>query len=360
MFDFLGISRGFGSGMQISATSKQLCIRARVVLAPLILIVFSFASFVASADVNVAAETSLAGSSQVRSFEERNNKAWGVSYFNQGGNQIKTMQDGGAGMSAYNYFSLNYKYSKDETFAIRPIFYVNTAGYNKYGENKSMDFAAGDVFFNYANYNLATLPGDWEFSGQFRFFLPTSEESQKSKMLTRLYSELAFEKEIDQNWDISYKAKPDYYVQTQKSFKNEYDKFYPDGGSSHIVEAKNNRLATWDHYVELSRYLNKYFTPYLALGFTHEWYYTSEHTDKGDPVVNKLKITPGTKLFTIKGLWFMFYLENEIGIDRTQMSLRDGTLQWNRDKYGNGNDENIALFRPEDTSFGFRTFWTIW
>ncbi len=357
MFDFLRGSRGFGSGIQMSAQRILSCgFGHKTLLSIVMMFSLNIVSLVANADTTVAAETSLAGSSQVRSFEEKNNKAWGVSYFNQGGNQIKTMQDGGAGLSAYNYFSLNYKYSKDETFAIRPIFYVNTAGYNKYGENKSMDFAAGDVFFNYANYNLATLPGDWEFSGQFRFFLPTSEESQKSKMLTRLYSELSFEKEIDHNWDINYKAKPDYYIQTQKSFKNEYD----NASGAHIVEAKNNRFATLDHYVELSRYLNKYFTPYLALGFTHEWYYTSDHTEKGDPVVNKLKITPGTKLFTIKGLWFMFYLENEIGIDRTQMSLRDGSLQWSRDKYGNGKDENIALFRPEDTNFGFRTFWTIW
>lgn len=302
----------------------------------------------------------LGGTSQIQNFEKKHEGKWGVSYFNMGGNQLKVVQDGGAGLSAYNYMSLNYKTGSDETYSLRPIFFVNTAGYNKYGENKGMDVTAGDIFINYANYKIAEWESGWKFWAQTRFFLPVSEESKKQKVLTHFYSELVLEKEINRNWDFSYHAKPDLFWQTQKSYRNEYDKYFADGGSTHIIEAKNNRLATLDHFVEVSRYFNKYLTPYLALGFSHEWYYTSDQTTKGDPVVNKLKITPGTKLFTIKGLWFMLYAENEIGIDRTQMSFKDGTLSWTRDKYGDGKNETITMFRPEDTTLGFRTFWTIW
>jgi hypothetical protein len=279
----------------------------------------------------------------------RGNSKWGVSYFSFSSVDAEPALDGAATANIYNYFSLNYKLSRDERINIRPAFSFTTAGYDKTGVSKKADVSMNDAFVNYANYGIALLPGEWALSGQYRIYLPTSESTKTKRTITYLRSWMIAEKLLGNGWSIEYNMKPGLYVQSQKAYRNEYDKVFPDGGSQHRIEVKANQWGEYEHYMKLGKYINSTFFPSLELGFTHEWYYTTTQADRSDASRNQLKIAPNTEIHLNRDLWFILGIENKIDLNDTRLAST-----W-QDKDGQG----INLFRPENTQYYLLTFWSL-
>lgn len=266
---------------------------------------------------------------------------WGLSYYNFGSVNSDVANYGGASWSVYQYFSLNYKMNKDERFTVRAPFTTKTSGFGSDGQNQQMSTTAGEFQGTYSNYSLAKLPGDWNLSGTFYGYLPTSESAQEKRWAARVSSWLIFEKKINSDWTITYNAKPDYYFNTQKAYRAERPQFNRATGETTIVaKYYNNMIGKYDQYFELSRRINDTFTPFVASGVIHEWYYPSDQTKSGDSLVETFKVAPGTWINVNQQLRFIVAAEDRINL---------------RDRRGG----DARLFRDNETQYYFMTFWTI-
>lgn len=266
---------------------------------------------------------------------------WGMSYFNFTSGEVEYVNRGGGSWNIYQYVSLNRKLSPSSKFSVRPAFNSQTAGvYDNYGNTRPMKTELSDFHVSYADYELASFPGDWELSGMFYAYLPTSESSQAKKWALRLRSWMILEKPLNRYWSIGYNAKPEYFFNTQRAYRNEKTNLSPDGREFKSVRADNNKLAKLDHYVQISRYVNRTITPQLDLGFTHEWYETSAEADSRALVSDKFKIAPNAEIQVNRQLRFIVGLENSIDV---------------RDRRG----KPFKLFQEEDNQYYLMTFWTI-
>lgn len=278
---------------------------------------------------------------------------WGASFFSLSSVMHKQIQDGAASISNYAYVGANYKLSPDERINIRPAFTVATAGYDQYGVYQKLETKIADLYLNYANYKLALLPGEWGLSGQFRIYFPTSESMQSKRTIAYLHSWMIAEKIFRHGWGVRYNFRPTYYIQSQKAYRNEYDRVNSDGSTSTFIESGANLIGKLDHYVTVGKYLNEIFTPQVEMGFIHQWSYTSDQVNRGSASRNQLKIAPGTEIHVNRSLWFILAAESAVDLNDTRSNFKDGTLRWD-DNRGN----HIDLFRPENTQFLLFTFWS--
>ncbi|GIL18560.1 MAG: hypothetical protein BroJett040_23110 [Oligoflexia bacterium] len=243
------------------------------------------------------------------------------------------MDHGKASWNIYQYVALLYRIDENQKISIRPAFNTQTGGSDQFGKEKESKTSLADFHMTYSNYTLATLPGEWDLSGTFYIYWPTSESSQQKKWISRVQSWLIFDKKLDRNWSVTYNMKPDYYFHTQKSYRAET--VYPDGGRS--VRSDNNMIGKLDHYVSLSRYLNKVFTPGIDIGLSHEWYYGSEEANSKSAVAEYFKMAPNTWIMLSKRFKFIAGIENRIDL---------------RDRRG----EDFQLFRDKETSYYIMSF----
>ncbi len=303
----------------------------------------------------LAAEESIGNSLMGSDGQFRGDSKWSNSYFSFSSVGLKQTQDGAASISMYNYLAANYKLSKDERINLRPVFMINTAGYDQYKQNQASNIKAGDAIVNYSNYSIALLPGEWQWGADLGLVLPTSESSQNKKMIAALKSHSSFEKEYSNDWATVYNLKPYYYFQSQKAYRNEYDKIFDDGGTQHRIDTGANQIAKLEHYMTVAKYANKYFTPAFDIGFIHQWYYTSDQVRGGSASRNQMKIAPNTEIHVNSRLWFILGVESDVDLNNSTLDASSGdTFRWRDDR-----DQSINFFRPENTQYYLLTFWSL-
>lgn len=317
--------------------SRALPCRLLSILFSVFILIFSVSSFAQEEGGGVS---KFSGSAMSADDGIAEGSVWGLSYFNLTTADMKYVNRGGASWYMYQYLAFNYKFAADQRFAIKPTFSTETPGvYDDRGNTKKMKFDLGDLHVTYSNYNLANFPNEFDLSGTFYLYLPTSESSQKKKWVTRIRSWLILTRVIDQNWTIRYNAKPEYFFQTQKSFRNETTKTAADGSEFTSVRAENNKIGELDHYLEFSRYFNETFRPQFTVGFVHEWYHPSEEANYKDSLSEKLKLGLNTWIEVNRKLRFLVGVDNEVEIRRPQ--------------------GDFELFQEKDNGYFVMTFWTI-
>lgn len=258
---------------------------------------------------------------------------WSSSYFNFTVAGKDAVDHGVGSWNIYQYVALLYRIDENQKVSFRPAFNTQTSGQDQFGNSKENKTTLADFHITYSNYTLANFPGEWDLSGTFYIYWPTSDSSQQKKWLSRVQAWLIFDKKFDRDWSMTYNVKPDYYFHTQQAFRNET--VYPDGGRS--VKSDNNQIGKLDHYVSFSRYVNKIFTPQLDIGLSHEWYYTSEEASSKPSVAEYFKIAPNSWIMLSKRVKFIAGIENRIDL---------------RDRRG----EDFQLFRDKETSYYLMSF----
>lgn len=279
----------------------------------------------------------------------RSNSQWGTSYYGFTTAGAKAVNNGSPSVFTYNYLSLNYKLSPSERINIRPAFGITSTGFNDNNEAQKAKIELLDSFINYSNRDLALLPGDWQLMGDFRIYFPTSESTQNKKTISYLRQKMISEKSLGRGWFAVYTSELNYYIQSQKSYRKETVKEYPDGGISRRVRAEANKIGDLDHRMGIGKYLNKIFTPKVEVGFIHEWNYTSEQVTGGSASRNQFKISPNSEIHIARNLWFILGIESKVDINDTRY-----TSQWQDDR-----GQSINLFRPENTQYYLMTFLSI-
>jgi hypothetical protein len=264
---------------------------------------------------------------------------WGFSYFNLAISDAQTANYGGASWNMYQYFQTAYKANRTERYTLRYAYNTQTSGFNRFGQTQESKTTAADLHATYSNFALAKFT-DWNLSGTFYAYAPTSESSIEKKWTARVSSWLIFENKLDRNWTLTYNSKPDYYFNTQKAYRSERETTLPDGTKIVSAKAQNNMIGKYDHYFEISRYLNKTFTPSANIGVVHEWYYPSEQANTKDSVVENFKLSLGSWVYVNSNLKFIVAADNRIDL---------------RDRRGN----EAQLFRESEIGYTIFTFWTI-
>lgn len=282
-------------------------------------------------------------------FNDRGPSKWGYSYYAFSNVNGQALREGSPTTFTYNYLSANYKLSRSERINIRPVYGLTTTGFVDKNEIQKGKVELLDFYLNYANRDLALLPGDWQLMGEFRVYFPTSQAKQDQKTIVYLRQKMISEKSLGKGWFANYTSELTYYVQSQKAYRKETTKYYADGGTSTRVRAEANKIGDLDHRFGIGKYINKIFTPKLDVGFVHEWDHTSDQVQGGSASSNEFKISPNTEIHVTRDLWFILGVESKVDINDTRY-----TSQWE-----DGRGQSINMFRPENTQYFLMTFLTI-
>jgi hypothetical protein len=271
--------------------------------------------------------------------EEKTYPRWGLSYFNVTNADFNlTNYGGGNSLGIYQYFSMNYGLNSDERLSFRIPFTVVTPGvYNSAGDSRPYTTYPGDLHGTYSNYNLSQL-GPWKLSGTFYLYDPTTQNSIDKMWIARTSAWLIFENKLNDKWSVFYHNKPDFYLNTQKSYRVEKSKALPDGSVLTDAFPDANQIGKLDHYVQVSRSFGRDFSAQLDVGIVHEWYADSQWVNR-PLLVERFKFAPNINFAVAGPLRFLFGVENKIDIRSPKKSF--------------------ALFREEECSYYLMTFWTL-
>lgn len=182
----------------------------------------------------------------------------GVRFFNfSSANMAQANKDGGR-LESYNYFSLEYRLSRNEKVAIRPAFFLNSGGTNYRGRFEEADFEWSDLYINYANYSLRLLPFDMDYVTNVRVYLPTSEASQTRGMIMRIRPYFIAGAPLTSRMAYAIHFQPDFYIQSRTGYAN--------GGY-----VNGNRNYGYKVFGELAYRLNRTFSIFGTLGHDQMW-----------------------------------------------------------------------------------------
>lgn len=206
--------------------------------------------------------------------EPKTSPSWTYSFFSIGGLTPGQVDRGSGSYSAYNYISFNYKLSDKTKFSIRPVFYANTAGFDKSNNYQEQSVKLGDLHLVYS-VNDYLVAGRIKMSTALKLYLPTSEFSKASKMIAQFRPETYIQYELNRFDSVSWVLKPDIYLQSQTAYLDSATPQYDDGFYK-FDPRKTTRIAALEHYLEYAKSFGKEYTLKPALGFKEDWTYGSE------------------------------------------------------------------------------------
>lgn len=206
-----------------------------------------------------AAEGAESRASMPRSTWSQIKRDLGVRFFNfTSANMAQANKDGGR-LESYNYFSLEYRLSREEKIAIRPAFFLNSGGSNFRGQFEESSFEWSDLYINYANYSWRLLPFDMDYVSNIRVYLPTSEDSQTRGMIMRIRPYFIAGAPLTSRMTYAIHFQPDFYIQSRTGYAN--DRGYANG----------NRNYGYKVFGELAYRLNRTFSLFGNLGHDQMW-----------------------------------------------------------------------------------------
>lgn len=257
-------------------------------------------------------------------------KNFTINLFSLGG--VKDRQLKSADPSAEffdNFISINYKVNPDFRISARPAFAYSTAGTNDRGDTVTNSIHTRDFSFvaKFTNLFADSLSTSFELANQFRLYLPTSDASKDSGMITRLRYELEGRYSIAQFTSFRYYTKPSYYFQRSTVSLDNSNPRFPNS-------VKTTPKIDLEHGGELSIGLNKMFAVKPNFEIQEKWSNSSVVENKDEYHATTIRTGIGFEIRVSRELNFT------IGID----SSRD-LIAVNKDpETGYTLMTNVALF----------------
>jgi hypothetical protein len=248
----------------------------------------------------------------------------GVRFFNFSNvNMAQAGKDGGR-LESYNYFSLEYRLSREERIAVRPAFFLNSGGSNARGRFEDSEFEWSDLYINYANYSWRLLPFDMDYVSNLRVYLPTSEASQTRGMIMRIRPYFIAGAPLTSRMTYTIHFQPDFYIQSRTGFAN--DRGFATG----------NRNYGYKVFGELAYRLNRTFSIFGNLGHDQMWNH-SVPVERVD-VFRTEEVEIGASLGVNWGK-----LASAIGVSQSRNVARPRN--------------DFSLFRDDETQYFARSFY---
>lgn len=250
--------------------------------------------------------------------------AWGVSAFALSAAPRAAVNEGGASVFTYFYPSLNYRLGSGRKFALRPVFLLDFYGQDGNGKTVQNQGRTGDMRFVYSDYNMLKLDDYTTFGGSTYWDYPTSESSLSRKIYSKFSGWYQLVRTITPRLNLAYNIKPEWIVNSRSSTRN--GRFN-----------NNNKLAEWDHYLELTYDVNRTIAPVASVGYFHEFWQSDPGGSRQRLHEDYFKSGFGSWLTVNRNLRFLGLVQNKV-------NLRS------RNGIGHYRDEN------EETEFLLLTF----
>lgn len=260
---------------------------------------------------------------------------WGLSAFGLSVVDRNLIRSPVPSVFTYSYLSFSYRLSRDERLSLRPVFLIDSAGSNRFNGDVPFRASTGDFEVTYVDYRAAEFAGIRLITNYY-FDFPTSESAQTKKYLGILKGWFMFEKPLDVNWTLTYHNRPKVWLHRQRSYEYETVRFDANGMAQTQTRKSLNQLAQLEHSLEISRYMNRAFTPFAEVGLVHEWFPDEPEISRDPSSRNYLSHSVGTWINVNRALRFRAFMQG-------QADLRPG-------------GKPFGLFRDEDTNYVVMTF----
>jgi hypothetical protein len=262
-----------------------------------------------------------------------------VSFFSLASVKTADYDRGGASVGSYNYLGASYKLDRESQVAFRYVFYHDTAGY-KFNPSKMKEenightTTPGDSYFSYSRYDLGDW-GGWSLAGQGRVYLPSSQYSRASGMVTQLRVETYLDHGIGKYSNFNYTVKYDYMVQSKAAHLDEDVPRYSDGTIPDRA-VRGTKQMKLEHYFDLDWSLHKMLSFRPRVGFEETWYNSSkeENIDARHDTVVKTQV--GFEFKPMRSLSFNLAMENQTSVANRK--------------------DPVAFGRPEENSWVLITY----
>jgi hypothetical protein len=144
---------------------------------------------------------------------------WNFSFFSLAGTETDRARDAGGRIGSYNFISAATYLDNGLRLALRVPFSYNTAGSDRFNGNKNnnQELFLQDVFVSLQNFTLLFLPWDLGLFWEGRVYLPTSENSKRVGMITRLRNDFILNKVFSQKFEAEYVQKFNFLVQSRRT-----------------------------------------------------------------------------------------------------------------------------------------------
>lgn len=205
----------------------------------------------------------------------------GLSFFNASAVSMEQVHSAAARLEMYNYLSVEYGLGPGRKISARPVFLMGLAGTDYRDEYRSADWRIGDAYINYLDRMITVLPGDFELGGNFRVYLPTSEDTQKRGTIARFRPWLTATKDLARRWEFTIHLEPDYYFQGQTGALDDKGK------------VRGNANFGYEGRMELKYQLSRWLSASGSVGHNQMWFHTVPSEAAFDPYLNEPYRTEG-------------------------------------------------------------------
>ncbi len=267
---------------------------------------------------------------------------WGLSYFNFSNANLGIANTGSASWNIYQYLAWNYKFDQTQRLSLRAAFNTSTPGpYDSRGNVNSLSTKSGDAHIVYSNYSLGEYPGEWDLTGAFYAYLPTSESSLNKKWVTRLKGRFELSKKMTKKWLLTLSTEPEYYLNTQKSYRKVTQNTAADGRIYSKVYANENQKAELNSGVQASYNLNKTFIPQVKLSYNQMWNEDSDQVN-WNGYSDSINLELSSWVEVSRTLRFIVGYSNQIGLTNRSFP------------------KEVRYFHPDESQIQVLTFWNLY
>ncbi len=241
------------------------------------------------------------------------------SFFSLASAETDKLNDEGGRIGIYNYLTTSTYVNGNLRLALRLPFQYNTAGTDRFNGstvNKS-EFIFQDVILGLQNYNLLYLPWDFEVYWEGRLYLPTSNNSQRTGLITRLRNNFIFSHYINTFLSAEYDQKFNYFMQSRTaapiSFNDEDGYLQNVSSATKRTEFENN-FRLWGR---ISGEISVGWT----LGVTDSTYNKSKENNKYKPPERLANTGPQIRFPITNQADFIFAYTDEVDRSRNLSEL---------------------------------------
>lgn len=206
----------------------------------------------------------------------------------------EALVDNTASPTSYNYFGMKYTLNDSQSINVRQEFLYNYPHKSRPGKAE-----LADIYVNFNDKLLATLPNDIALAGTFRVYLPVGETSRNvTKRAAAIRAYLIGSKTVGV-FNLSGGLVPRFHVQTQETFVD------PDEGKTQA-----NNLFDNSTYVEAAYKLNNRVSLWQSAGIDSVF----KHNGGPQGASHSFLATTGVSYSPIEQLSLDLALENETAI----------------------------------------------
>jgi len=267
---------------------------------------------------------------------------WGLSYFNFSSTQAGLADEGPSSWGIYQFVAFNYRFNWSRRLSIRAPFLTQTPGvFDRRGNVRNFNTQAGDFHLVYNQFNLLELPNEWDMSAAYYFYLPTSENSIDRRWIARTRAWFNFERKLNRRTLFAVWFRPEFFLNTQKSFRRETHNLAPDGTLFSRVRATNNTKGSLQTSIVATYAVNPTFSPQLSLGYNQTWTENSEFIRDQATYRDSVGLELATWITINRTLRLLAGYSNEVDITNRFTS------------------EEPRLLQSEDSQYFIMTFWNL-